>query len=130
MLYTLPGVPCVYYGDEVAMQGYRDPFNRGYYPWQTSEKRLRPILAQLAELRRTCEAFRSGAFRVVRAEGGLLHYQRIGTSETADIILNCSEHILIETLDSGKSTEVNPMGFTILVEENGHNPDHSYYDYV
>jgi glycosidase len=130
MLYTLPGVPCVYYGDEVAMQGYRDPFNRGYYPWQTSEKRLRPILAQLAELRRTCEAFRSGAFRVVRAEGGLLHYQRIGAAETADIILNCSEHILVEPLPSGKSTEVNPMGFTILVEENGHNPDHSYYDYV
>ena len=27
MIFTLPGVPCVYYGDEIAMQGYRDPFN-------------------------------------------------------------------------------------------------------
>ena len=27
-----------------------------------------------------------------------------------------------------KHTEVNPMGFTIVVEENGHNPNHSYYD--
>ena len=34
------------------------------------------------------------------------------------------------TLASGKSTEVNPMGFTIVVEEVGHNPNHSYYDYV
>ena len=25
MIFTLPGVPCVYYGDEIAMQGYRDP---------------------------------------------------------------------------------------------------------
>ena len=30
---------------------------------------------------------------------------------------------------SGKHTEVNPMGFTIVVEEVGHNPNHSYYDY-
>ena len=25
--------PCVYYGDEAGMEGYRDPFNRGCYPW-------------------------------------------------------------------------------------------------
>lgn len=35
----------------------------------------------------------------------------------------------MEPLASGKHTEVNPMGFTIVVEEVGHNPDHSYYDY-
>ena len=39
-----------------------------------------------------------------------------------------SEHIIVEPLASGKHTEVNPMGFTIVVEENGHNPNHSYYD--
>ena len=30
--------------------------------------------------------------------------------------------------DVYKRQEVNPMGFTIVVEENGHNPNHSYYD--
>ena len=29
----LPGVPCIYYGDEAGMEGYRDPFNRACYPW-------------------------------------------------------------------------------------------------
>ena len=68
------------------------------------------------------------AFTVLTA--GILHYQRVGKVETAEIIVNRTEHIIVETLASGKSTEVNPMGFTIVVEEVGHNPNHSYYDYV
>ena len=61
-------------------------------------------------------------------QDGVLHYQRVGELETAEIIVNRSEHIIVEPLASGKHTEVNPMGFTIVVEENGHNPNHSYYD--
>ena len=114
--------------ERAGMQGYRDPFNRGYYCWDSHEKRLRPVLAQLAQLRHTCEAFHSGALRVLRADGGVLLYQRIGLVETAEIIVNRTEHIIVEPLASGKHTEVNPMGFTIVVEENGHNPNHSYYD--
>ncbi len=102
IIYTLPGVPCLYYGDEIAMQGYRDPFNRAFFRWDAHEQRLRPVLAQLAQLRHTCEAFRTGALRVLRAEDGILHYQRIGQVETAEIIVNRTEHIIVETLASGK----------------------------
>ena len=87
------------------------------------------MLAQLAALRHSCEAFHSGTLRILRAEGGVLHYQRVGAFETAEIIVNRTEHIIVEPLASGKHTEVNPMGFTIVVEEVGHNPNHSYYDY-
>ncbi len=130
IIFTLPGVPCVYYGDEIGMQGYRDPFNRAFYRWDAHEQRLRPVLAQLAELRATCEAFCEGEMHFLRAEDGILHYQRIGAEETAEIIVNRSEHIVVETLASGKHTEVNPMGFTIVVEENNHNPNHGYFDYL
>ena len=128
IIYTLPGVPCLYYGDEIGMQGYRAPFNRAFFCWDSHEKRLKPVLAQLAQLRHSCEAFRTGELRVLRAQDGILHYQRVGEAETAEIIVNRSEHIIVEPLASGKHTEVNPMGFTIVVEENGHNPNHSYYD--
>ena len=30
---TMPGVPCLYYGDEWGLQGFRDPYNRGPMPW-------------------------------------------------------------------------------------------------
>ena len=117
MLYTLPGVPCVYYGDEIAMQGYRDPFNRAYFDWNSTEERLRGPLTTLANLRRSCDAFDGGNIEIVEAEGELLHYRRVGTVHTAEIILNRGPHLLaVEAF--GKTAEVNPGGFTVLVDAN------------
>ncbi len=33
LLYALPGIPSIYYGEEVGMQGFMDPYNRGTFPW-------------------------------------------------------------------------------------------------
>ena len=30
---TLPGAPCIYYGDEIGLSGGNDPANRGAFPW-------------------------------------------------------------------------------------------------
>ena len=117
LLFTLPGVPCIYYGDEIAMQGYRDPFNRAYYDWNSTERRLRGPLANLAELRRSCDAFKGGVIEWVEAAGDVLHFRRVGRTQTAEIILNRGEHLLA-TQAFGKAAEVNPLGFTILVEDN------------
>ena len=116
-IFTLPGVPSIYYGDEVAMQGYKDPFNRGYYEWDSTETRLRPILTQLALLRKSCDAFKEGRFELVEAGPDLLHYRRVGPTQSAEIALNRSNSLRVITA-FGKAAEVNPMGFTILVEDN------------
>ena len=116
-IFTLPGVPSIYYGDEVAMQGYKDPFNRGYYEWDSTETRLRPILTQLALLRKSCDAFKKGRFELVEAGPDLLHYRRVGPTQSAEIALNRSNALRVITA-FGKAAEVNPMGFTILVEDN------------
>ena len=124
MIFTLPGVPCIYYGDEIAMQGYRDPFNRAFYDWTSTEERLRGPLKNLAELRKTCDAFNGGRMEIVRAEGDVLHYRRVGRVQTAEIILNRGPHLIAEQA-FGKYAEVNPGGFTVLVEEN--HPEHVGY---
>ena len=47
----------------------------------------------------------------------MLHYRRVGKTQTAEIILNRGPH-LIARAAFGKQAEVNPGGFTILVEDN------------
>ena len=55
VIYCLPGVPCVYYGDEAGMQGYEDPFNRRCYPWGEEDKNLVSYFRVLGKLRRKKE---------------------------------------------------------------------------
>lgn len=76
MQYTLPGFPCVYYGDEAGMEGYRDPFNRCCYPWGKENKELIEWHKQLGDLRKSCSALWDGEFFNVYAEDRRLSYIR------------------------------------------------------
>ena len=46
----------------------------------------------------------------------MLHYRRTGPTQMADIIVNRSPRLIVAEA-FGKHTEVNPYGFTILVED-------------
>ena len=116
MIFTLPGVPCIYYGDEVAMQGYRDPFNRGYFDWDSKEERVRSILRQLAQLRRSSDAFAEGSLEMLEVQQDFLHYRRTGPTEVADVFINRSAHSRLGQVQ-GKYLEVNPMGFAIVTND-------------
>ncbi|MCL2088530.1 MAG: glycoside hydrolase family 13 protein [Oscillospiraceae bacterium] len=50
--FFLPGIPCVYYGDEAGMQGYSDPFNRGCFPWGHEDKELTRFIQKLSTIRK------------------------------------------------------------------------------
>lgn len=49
--YTLPGIPCVFYGDEAGVQGFEDPMNRGTYPWGREDTELIGHYRALGRLR-------------------------------------------------------------------------------
>lgn len=51
ILFSLFGTPCIYYGDEAGLEGYRDPFNRRPYPWGREEKDLIEHVQKLGALR-------------------------------------------------------------------------------
>ncbi len=74
--FTLPGFPCVYYGDEAGMEGYRDPFNRACYPWGRENKELIEWHKELAELRRSCPALWDGDLINLYSQGRILTYMR------------------------------------------------------
>lgn len=50
-LFFLPGIPSIYYGDEVGMQGMADPFCRACFPWDRIDK------ITLRTIRRLCKSY-------------------------------------------------------------------------
>ena len=49
--FTLPGIPSVYYGDEVGLQGFRDPYCRMGYPYGNEDTEILDFYKALAKIR-------------------------------------------------------------------------------
>lgn len=74
LMFFLPGAPCVYYGDELALKGGKDPDNRRTIPWENlKELQKSPIydwVRELIALRNAEPALRKGSFAVEQRQGG------------------------------------------------------------
>lgn len=63
--YMLPGIPCLYYGDEAGLYGYKDPFNRSCYPWGREDQWLLAQFRELGAIRTTYPWLSKGRFAAV-----------------------------------------------------------------
>lgn len=74
--YTLPGIPCLYYGDEAGLYGYKDPFNRTCYPWGGENEELLGFFRDLGNLRTTYPALSTASFCAVSFTTETVSYLR------------------------------------------------------
>ena len=88
--FTLPGAPCIYYGDEAGMTGYRDPFNRAYYPWGKEDLALQGHHRALARLKSQSQALRRGSVEVLEAQDGHFVFRRRYGKEVVTLWCNAS----------------------------------------
>lgn len=76
MQMTFVGVPCIYYGDEIGMQGLKDPFNRRPYTWRCIDPDLLDFYKKITALRNSYDCLQTGDFDVVYADEEVLVYKR------------------------------------------------------
>ena len=91
LLYSFPGSPTLFYGDEAGAQGFEDPLNRGAFPWGSEDAALTDFFRTLGQLRRTRESLRSGALRYLLARGGALAIERERGGERTVTALNAGD---------------------------------------
>jgi glycosidase len=89
--FTLPGIPCVYYGDEAGMEGGADPFNRVCYPWGHEDNDLISYYKKLAKIRKDNSVFRDGEYTLVEARDGLFAFTRGEEKKRILIAINVSD---------------------------------------
>jgi cyclomaltodextrinase / maltogenic alpha-amylase / neopullulanase len=87
---TLPGAPCVYYGDEIGLMGDHDPGCRAAFPWDEArwDARSRTFVRDLAHLRADEIALRRGATRILDVRDGAIAYERSLDGRSVVIAVN------------------------------------------
>ena len=92
--YLLPG-PSVYYGDEIGMQGYKDPFNRAYFTWNKRNEELYSYYKKLSIIRESNECLKEGEIRFISATLGCVAFERNGEKSALLIIANRNEEDIV-----------------------------------
>lgn len=93
-LMTYPGAPCVYYGDEIGLDGGIDPDSRKSFPWDENrwDKTMLDFYKRCIQMRKEHRALRDGEFKVLLAEHDVLAYLRSKDEEKILVVLNRSEY--------------------------------------
>ncbi|XID93540.1 alpha-glycosidase [Paenibacillaceae bacterium WGS1546] len=108
--FTLSGTPCIYYGDEIGLDGDGDPGCRKCMEWDESkqDRELFAFFAGLTKLRRAHRALRDGSFELLGAEpdGKTVAYAREADGERFVVALNAGNRKASVRLPAPRSGEV------------------------
>ncbi len=91
LLLTLPGIPLVYYGDEIGLAGGGDPDNRRLMPWSgvsTDQEWLRGHVAKLVKIRAQHAALRRGGRTALGSSNDALVYKMSDASDAVFVAIN------------------------------------------
>lgn len=91
IMFTMMGVPCIYYGDEAGLEGMKDPFNRRTYPWNSEDNSLLEATKRLTTLRQSSQALKMGHSRMGALTGNLFALIRYLNEETVVVFVNAGD---------------------------------------
>ena len=89
--YFIYGVPCIYYGDEIAMFGFTDPLNRACYPWGREDKEMLDWYRLIGKIRTSYPVFIDGCFDLVYYNDGVIVFSRKNIEMEIMIAINISD---------------------------------------
>ncbi len=107
-LFTIIGAPCIYYGDEIGVDGGHDPECRKSFPWDESkwDKDLLEYAKACIALRKAHDALRRGEYQRIYADGEVMAFMRSDDKEKIIVAFNVSNEEKIIELPFEKKPRV------------------------
>lgn len=90
-LLTFQGMPLLYYGDEIGMEGGEDPDNRRAMQWSHADECLLAAVAKTGRFRKEHEILQKGNLSPIETEEHLLAFSRSYKGEKLNVYLNFHE---------------------------------------
>ena len=117
--FTLYGVPSIYYGDEIGMQGFKDPFNRAFFKWNEVDNEVNKWYKNLCNIRKSISAFIDGEVSNLHANKGLITYTRKDDISEVLVIVNADSSSHTVEFDGRLVNLIDGNTYDNLIEING-----------
>lgn len=95
LLFMMPGVPCIYYGDEAGLIGKKDPDNRRYFPWGCENQKLINCVSDWTKIRKQNEVLVTGKVGFIHLSPGVNCIVRYDDKELMLYCVNCTNEDVI-----------------------------------
>lgn len=121
-LYTTPGLPVIFQGSEVPMDGGEVPDNRRMVAFNSGDDELRKYLETLAAVRQEYPALTAGDFEMVESEGAMSLFKRTYQEESVYVAINNSTEthtIPVTDLEEGQQMRGLLLDNIVRQQENG-----------
>ncbi len=107
-----PGMPSIYYGDEVGLSGGKDPECRRAFPWGMEDVELQEFFKKVVNIRNENQVLKTGDLQTLYAEGDIYAFGRriingkdvfgnVYTDSAAIVVVNKGEQAQV-TIDTSE----------------------------
>ncbi len=116
LLYTYIGVPCLYYGDEIGLDGGYDPYNRACFIWDENkwDKKINETIKSLLALHKE-EKMNELEINIIEKDGVLI-LERFNKNKVFTLYVNLSNKVKT-ILPKGEIVLANNFNFKNLLHE-------------
>ena len=97
-MFSVPGMPCIYYGDEAGVEGCADPFCRRTYPWGREDKELINFHREIIRIHRQNKEFKTGSLKCLTLDYNFLAYGRFTKNNHSVVLINNNENEITKEL--------------------------------
>ncbi|HAN20528.1 MAG: hypothetical protein A2Y15_06015 [Clostridiales bacterium GWF2_36_10] len=96
LLAFMPGIPCIYYGDEVGLEGWHDPFNRRPFPWNNINNEIHDWFVKVNRIRLQEPLFKADKLRIYDSSNETFIAERYDEDASLLIISNIANIFINE----------------------------------